>query len=693
MRPPWVACDRESKELLAICLKKINGLNKVHLVDANFLWTEPHSRRLKVKLVIQKDVMNGAKLQQTFAVEVQLQNQQCDACQRSYTDHKWRAQVQVRQKVDHKKTFYLLEQLILKHNAHQKCIDVEQVREGVNFAFSERSHALKFIDFLNNVVPTRTKAAKQLISEDIQNADKNYKFTFSVEMVPLCKDDLVVLPKNTAGSMGNIDPLVLVYRVAAGVYAVDPRTLQMAELSSEKYWREPFRPLLPSSQLEEFIVLDIRVTTFTPLGQAAMRRKMSTKGGKKAARAAAQARESATDGHSTSGKLSGVKRDRDDSRGSVTGASSVMGGSKAGGFTGAVSLAGGSVHFNGAMSVASTVTGGPRGKLLLADATVMRVRDLGTCDQQYHVRTHLGNILRSGDYVLGYDLTRANYNDGDADGSGEKGRGRSGRVDLPDIVLVRKVYKKDVKERASTAAASAPGAAAATEAGMEDAAPVAASKKRVWKLKRLEDVMPVRQGEALRKGDEEKAAADYEDFLRSLEEDSALRKTINLYKDAAALEARQAAKAAVAAAKASGVAAVPAAAAARAGDDEDDDEEDNEDEGGIGLEELLDELTLGTGGAGEAIDEEDDEDDEDGSDAEEEEEAEAVQAARSKRAATATTAATGGAGGAAAAKAKPAVARGGAGGGPTSAAAAAQLAALLAEAGKEGEGEGESFDV
>ncbi len=128
MRPPWVACELESRELLAICLKKINGLSKVSVVDANFLWTEPHSRRLKVKLVIQKDVMNGAKLQQSFAVEVQLQNQQCDACQRSYTDHKWRAQVQVRQKVDHKKTFYLLEQLILKHNAHEKCIDVEQVR-------------------------------------------------------------------------------------------------------------------------------------------------------------------------------------------------------------------------------------------------------------------------------------------------------------------------------------------------------------------------------------------------------------------------------------------------------------------------------------------------------------------------------------------------------------------------------------
>ena len=77
-------------------------------MDAGFIWTEPHSRRLKVKLVIQKEVLNGVRLQQAFAVEFVLQNQQCDACQRSYTDHTWRAMVQVRQKVDHKKTFFLL---------------------------------------------------------------------------------------------------------------------------------------------------------------------------------------------------------------------------------------------------------------------------------------------------------------------------------------------------------------------------------------------------------------------------------------------------------------------------------------------------------------------------------------------------------------------------------------------------------
>lgn len=58
LNPPnhWVTAELESKELLALCIKKIKGLTKVKLVDAGFIWTEPHSRRIKVKLTIQKEV-------------------------------------------------------------------------------------------------------------------------------------------------------------------------------------------------------------------------------------------------------------------------------------------------------------------------------------------------------------------------------------------------------------------------------------------------------------------------------------------------------------------------------------------------------------------------------------------------------------------------------------------------------------
>jgi len=58
LSPPstWTLARPESQELLAICLKKLKGLNKVRLTEAHFIWTEPHSKRLRVSMTIQKEV-------------------------------------------------------------------------------------------------------------------------------------------------------------------------------------------------------------------------------------------------------------------------------------------------------------------------------------------------------------------------------------------------------------------------------------------------------------------------------------------------------------------------------------------------------------------------------------------------------------------------------------------------------------
>lgn len=47
-RPPWILCDRESKDLLNICLKKVNGLNNKTLVEAKFVFTEASTKLIKV---------------------------------------------------------------------------------------------------------------------------------------------------------------------------------------------------------------------------------------------------------------------------------------------------------------------------------------------------------------------------------------------------------------------------------------------------------------------------------------------------------------------------------------------------------------------------------------------------------------------------------------------------------------------
>ena len=49
----------------------------------------------------------------------------CVDCHRSEAQDYWRASVQVRQKCENKKTFYYLEQLILKHKAHENTLGIK----------------------------------------------------------------------------------------------------------------------------------------------------------------------------------------------------------------------------------------------------------------------------------------------------------------------------------------------------------------------------------------------------------------------------------------------------------------------------------------------------------------------------------------------------------------------------------------
>lgn len=69
------------------------------------------------------------------------------------------------------------------------------MHDGLDFQFKNKSHANRLVDFISSQVPSRFKEAKQLISQDFRNNCVNYKYTFSQEIAPICKDDLVMLPK------------------------------------------------------------------------------------------------------------------------------------------------------------------------------------------------------------------------------------------------------------------------------------------------------------------------------------------------------------------------------------------------------------------------------------------------------------------------------------------------------------------
>ncbi len=48
-------------------------------------------------------------------------------------------------------------------------------------------------------------------------------------------------------------------------------------------------------------------------------------------------------------------------------------------------------------------TGAASSQFRLAEATVARMSDLGSNDQQFVTMTHLGHLLNAGDHVLGAD--------------------------------------------------------------------------------------------------------------------------------------------------------------------------------------------------------------------------------------------------------------------------------------------------
>ncbi len=64
------------------------------------------------------------------------------------------------------------------------------------------------------------------MSHDIHNNTHNYKHSFAVDIVPICKDNVVCLPAKLAQSLGNLGQVLVCIRVTTTVHLIDPNTLQ-----------------------------------------------------------------------------------------------------------------------------------------------------------------------------------------------------------------------------------------------------------------------------------------------------------------------------------------------------------------------------------------------------------------------------------------------------------------------------------
>jgi len=54
--------------MLTMLLKKISVPKGVSILSSQFIWTEPHSKRMKVKITINKEVLNNTVMQKSIVV-------------------------------------------------------------------------------------------------------------------------------------------------------------------------------------------------------------------------------------------------------------------------------------------------------------------------------------------------------------------------------------------------------------------------------------------------------------------------------------------------------------------------------------------------------------------------------------------------------------------------------------------------
>ena len=240
--------------MMNLYLSKIKGLNKIKIIDSSFIWTEPHSKLIKIKITIQKEI-DKVLASTSFIVEFKEEWIQCEDCAKTFTPHIWKSSVQIRQKVDHKRTFLYLEQLILKHKTYTKAISIKEQSEGVDFYFSNKSQGNSFSSFIQSCLPCKTKQSRQLISVDEKSNVAEYKDTTLIEIAPVCQDDLIILNEEQYKKLGGIGPILLCFKQANTLHFIDPISFEMKELDSNTYWRYELKSYVNRSCMSEFLIL------------------------------------------------------------------------------------------------------------------------------------------------------------------------------------------------------------------------------------------------------------------------------------------------------------------------------------------------------------------------------------------------------------------------------------------------------
>ena len=273
----WIHCDWESADLLQLCLKEVKAFRKnrsIKLIDASFVYTEPHSKRVKAKLVVQKEITADIEsstpqfFRQTVILNFKIRFNMCGKCARESANEtqNWEAVTQIRQHHRHAstKTLSWIEQKILNADAHVDAVGVRNVSSGtgLDIFWAKSRQAKHFLDFMKKNVPCRVSTTKTLISHDVKSNTHRYQYTHRIDVVPLSRYDLVWIDSKKSSLYGDITRgLSIVTSVAGSTVRLSHVTEhnKTCDVPALTLWKHPLHPVvsLERDSTERFLILDV----------------------------------------------------------------------------------------------------------------------------------------------------------------------------------------------------------------------------------------------------------------------------------------------------------------------------------------------------------------------------------------------------------------------------------------------------
>lgn len=272
----WEGLELESEQLLAFLLRRvktallgkravsaIEGLSRalgdgtLTLDDARFVWTEPHSRRVKLEVVVGHSGEGGAS-KHKCELEFYEERRRCKSClgESSTRGRKmgsgggdFNSKIQVRVKgTGGKRTMRSLEDALKELGGAATA--ARRHAAGFDVEFASRQHAAKFLSELRRSgrAPLRVEQpTKKLVTHDEHTNAADWQRTTLVWVPPIDKHDVVV-----TGSSA----FALVVGVRNTLRVVDLVTRNERDVTAEQYFKDPFEAVMSTTDLADFEVLD-----------------------------------------------------------------------------------------------------------------------------------------------------------------------------------------------------------------------------------------------------------------------------------------------------------------------------------------------------------------------------------------------------------------------------------------------------